>query len=119
MAENAPLITMHDNTREKVKIARERVGELRDTTDLTPAQMNLVDSIYILLLDLEDRLVLENLKKNIKQLQAKSAKLAEITTKMKKSIAKLKKVAKVVNDAAKAVGVLADILAKASSAGIL
>jgi outer membrane murein-binding lipoprotein Lpp len=119
MAETNSLTTIHDDTRKKVKAARENIGKLRDSEGLTPAQMNLVDSAYSVLVDLEDLLVLEELKTNVKSLRSKSAKLSKITTRMKKSIKALKKVAKLVEDAAKAVGGLADIFAKASSAGIL
>ncbi len=119
MAESNPLTALHDKTRDRVKAARESVGALRNIADLTPAQMNLVDTAYRQLVDLEDLLVLESLKQNIQSLKGKSAELSEITARMKKSVEALKRVAKIVAAAAKAVGTLADILAKASSAGLL
>jgi len=119
MPDEKPTTAVHENTREMVKEARVKVGELRDAEDLTPKQMNLVDTAYALLVDLEDLLVLADLKASVKILQDKADKLGTVNASLKKSVGKLKKVAQYVGDAAKAVGALVDIVAKASAAGIL
>lgn len=68
---------------------------------------------------MEDLLALQNLSKRIKSLQDGSVELDQICARMKQSVEKLKKVAKVIEVAAKAIGALADIISKAASAGIL
>jgi hypothetical protein len=119
MAEESLTPAVRENTREIVREARAKVGELRSAEDLTPKQMNLVDTAYALLVDLEDLLVLADLKASVERLQDKADKLGTINANLKNSVGKLKKVAKDVGRAAKAVGVLVDLAAKASSAGIL
>lgn len=118
MPEESLTPAVRENTREIVKEARAKVGELRGAEDLTPKQMNLVDTAYALLVDLEDLLVLANLKASVEKLQDKADKLGTVNANLKNSIGKLKKVAKYVGQAAKAVGVLVDLVAKASEAGM-
>ncbi|MHB8522354.1 MAG: hypothetical protein ACYDH9_16560 [Limisphaerales bacterium] len=119
MPANNLTATMQANTRELVKTAREQVGQLRDLPDLNPKQQDAVDTAYSLLVDLEDMLTQRELKSQIQALRAKAGELSNIITSMRKSIDELKRAAQAVDTAAKAVGALAEILAKASSAGIL
>ncbi len=107
------------STRAAVQEAREAVGKLRDADDLTSKQMNLLDTTYVALGNADDLLAVDELGASVKKLQAHAEKLATVNANLKKSVEKLKKVAKYVDKAAKAIGVLADVLAKASSVGIL
>lgn len=119
MPDPNPLKQIQKNARDQVTVAREAVSKLRDADDLTPAQKNLVDTAYNQLIDLEDQLALQNLNKQIKLLQSRAADLDQICARMSRSADKLKKITKVVDVAAKAIGALADIIAKGASAGIL
>lgn len=119
MPDPNPLKQIQGNARDQVTAAREAVSKLRGVDDLTPAQTNLVDTAYNQLTELEDLLKLQNLNKRIKSLQGSAADLDQVCAHMKRSVDKLKKVAKVIDDAAKAVAALADIIAKGASAGIL
>lgn len=106
------------NTLQKVVIARKAVNKLRDVSNLSPEERNLVDTAYAALIETEDLLVLEDIKASVKDMQASSDQLAEVTKKFQKAAARLKKVAKFIGDAAKAIGALADIVSKAAAAGI-
>ena len=110
--------TEHFNTLQKVVIARKAVNSLRDLSNLTPDERDLVDTTYAELIEIEDLLVLEDIKESIKDMEAGSERLDKITGKFEKSAARLKKVAKFIGDAAKAIGALADIVSKAAAAGI-
>jgi hypothetical protein len=107
------------NTLQIVRAARQAVSEVRKVPDLTSGQQDLVDSAYLTLVDLEDTLVLEDIKSSVKALQDGADELRDLTGRMKKSIAKIKKIADTVDKAATAVGALANIVSTAMSAGIL
>lgn len=107
------------NTLQIVRVARQAVDKVRKLPDLTPAQQNLVDSTYLTLVDIEDTLVLEDIKSSVKALRRGADELDELTSRMKKSIDKIKKIAGTVDKAATAVGALANIVSTAMSAGIL
>ncbi|MSU33757.1 MAG: hypothetical protein EXS36_01320 [Pedosphaera sp.] len=106
------------NTLQKVVIARKAVNKLRDTSTLTSDERDLVNTTYAALIDVEDLLILEDIRESIKDMEANSKKLGALTKDFNKSAARLKKVAKFIGDAAKALGVLADIVSKAAAAGI-
>jgi vacuolar-type H+-ATPase subunit I/STV1 len=106
------------NTLQKVVIARKAANKLRDISNLTSDERNLVDSAYAALIDVEDLLILEDIKDSVKDMESNSKKLGALTKEFEKSAARLKKVAKFIGDAAKALGVLADIVSKAAAAGI-
>src|SRR5262245_4275080 len=105
--------------REKVVAARQALGEARRQPGLTPEQQDVLDRGYQELVDAEDTLAFEDLSGRVGALESAAASLGEVAKKIQKSIAGLKKVAEVVNTAAKVLGVLADIAAKAASSGIL
>lgn len=107
------------NTLQIVRAARQAVDKVRKLPDLTPAQQNLVDSAYSTLVDIEDTLVLEDIKSSVKALEDGADELGELTSRMKKSIGKIKKIADTVDKAATAVGALANVVSTAMSAGIL
>jgi len=106
------------NTLQKVVIARKAANELRDVSTLTSDERNLVDTAYAVLIDVEDLLILEDIKESVKDMELNSKKLGALTQEFEESAARLKKIAKFISDAAKALGVLADIVSKAAAAGI-
>lgn len=107
------------DTREKVVAARKTLGQARRQPGLTPAQQDLLDTSYQELVDIEDMLALEGLKKRVGALESAAADLGEIAKRMRRSVARLKAVARVVDGAARALGALADVVAKAASSGLL
>jgi len=102
-----------------VREAEKLVDEARQDPDLTVKQRNNLQSIYALLLDIDDRLVLLDLQQDIDKLKQDSKRLATLANKIPQEVERWKKVAKAVRTAAKGVGTLAEILAKALSAGLL
>jgi hypothetical protein len=116
--DNLPAGTPGD-TRDKVTAEREQAGRARDLPDLTPQQQDAVDTSYSLLVDLEDVLAQQDIKSNLTQLKTAAVRLSEIADSLRRSIAGLQRVGRAVSGAAQAVGALADLLGKASSAGML
>jgi hypothetical protein len=102
-----------------VREAEKLVDEARQDPDLTEKQRNNLQSIYALLLDIDDQLVLQDLQQGIDKLKKDSNRLATLANKIPQEVERWKKVAEAVHIAAKGVGTLADILAKALSAGLL
>jgi hypothetical protein len=106
-------------TLQRVVEARKSIGTARLSPDLTRAQSKMLDDAFGVLMDIEDTLILAELKDSIEQLEAKVDELTPIIKRMKSSIDTLKSIADLIQKAAVAVGALADIVSKASSAGIL
>jgi hypothetical protein len=102
-----------------VREAEKLVDEARQDSDLTEKQRNNLQSIYALLLDIDDQLVLQDLQQGIDKLKKDSKKLETLANKILQDVERWKKVAQAVYKAAKGVGTLADILAKALGAGLL
>ena len=102
-----------------VREAEKLVDEVRQDPDLTEKQRNNLQSIYALLLDIDDQLVLQDLQQGIDKLKKDSKKLETLANKIPQEVERWKKVAQAVRTAAKGVGTLADILAKAYGAGLL
>jgi hypothetical protein len=102
-----------------VREAEKLVDEARQDPDLTVKQRNNLQSIYALLLDMDDQLVLEDLQQGLVKLKQDSNRLATLANKIPQEVERWKKVAEAVRKAAKGAGTLADILARASSAGLL
>jgi uncharacterized phage infection (PIP) family protein YhgE len=102
-----------------VREAEKLVDEARQDPDLTEKQRNNLQSIYTLLLDIDDQLVLQDLQQGIDKLKQDSKRLATLANKIPQEVEQWKKVAEAVRTAAKGVATLADILAKALSAGLL
>jgi archaellum component FlaC len=102
-----------------VREAEKRVDEARQAPDLTEKQRNNLQSIYALLLDIDDQLVLQDIQQGIDKLKQDSNKLETLANKIAQDVERWRKIADAVHKAAKGVGTLADILAKAASAGLL
>ncbi|MGO9137257.1 MAG: hypothetical protein ACLP9S_04650 [Syntrophales bacterium] len=107
------------NTLELVRNAEKLVDKARQNPDLTDNQRNILNTLYALLLDIDDRLVLEDITSSLERLQDDSNNLQTISDQIKVEISNLQNVAAVVDKVANAVGTLADIFAKAASAGIV
>lgn len=106
------------NTLELVRNAEKLVEEAKNKPGLTDNQRNTLTTLYGLLLDIDDRLVLEDIKSSLDNLKNDSNKLQDISDQIKKEITNLQNVADVINKVANAVGTLADIITKAASIGI-
>ena len=102
-----------------VREAEKLVDEARQAPDLSEKQRNNLQSIYALLLDIDDQLVLQDLQQSIDKLKEDSNKLKTLANKIQQDVERWKEVADAVSKAAKGVGTLADIVAKAAGAGLL
>lgn len=104
---------------QKVREAKKAAGEARFAPGLAPDQRALLENLYADLDTQEDILILEAIDEKLDALRAAGTRLEETATKIRKEIAKLEKVAEVVDKAAKAIRILADIAANVGSLGVL
>jgi hypothetical protein len=107
------------NTLQKVVEARKAVGAARSKPGLTPAQQHILDTAYTQLVDVEDTLVLEELRDSVEQLDLAAKALGRTARRLRRSVERLRKVADSIGVAARALGALADVVSKAAGAGIL
>lgn len=107
------------NALQMVSTARKAIGDARGQEGLTDSQQKLLDDTYSELEELEDTLVHEDIQDSIKTLQKSEDDLTSLVGRMKRSTDTIRDLSKNVDIAAKAVGALADIVAKAVSAGLL
>ena len=107
------------NTLELVRQAKKAVASAELNKDLTPDQRNTLVGLYWDLEDLEDKLILQDISKQVDVLTSDASDLANLTANMDKSVAQLSVVADTVNVAAKAVGALVQIASTASAAGLI
>jgi hypothetical protein len=107
------------NALKQVRLARQAVSDLQTQGKLNADESNIVTSVYSDLEDLEDLLVLEDIKSSIAQIKSDADDLQSMADKMKQVSERLAAISDSVSKAAKVVGVLTDILAKASSSGLL
>jgi histidyl-tRNA synthetase len=106
------------NVLQKVVTARNAVGGACNKAGFASRRTSL-DEAYRQLVNLQDTLVLAELKDSVGKLRKDSKSLSDLAESMKQSVKGLKKVAELVSDAAAAVGTLADIVAAAAGAGLL
>lgn len=107
------------NALRKVTLAREEVGKTRTNPDLTDTQRNLVNDTYTALLDTESTLLHEVLQDEIVALTSHADALAKLASRLQRSTESLKKLGATVKTIANVIGVLAEIIAKAVSVGLL
>jgi hypothetical protein len=109
------------NALKQVRTARKAVGELQLQLQgqLTPEESNALNNVYSDLEDLEDLLVLEDIKDSIVQIKSDANDLKAIADQMKQVSQRLSAISDTIATVAKVVGTLADILAKATSSGLL
>jgi hypothetical protein len=107
------------NALKRVRAAEKETAEMLINAELTGEERNLLQSCRDELVDLEDKLILEDIIQSVKELQNDAKDLQALTVKMKQTAGSLGKIATVVGEVAKVVGTLADILSKASGAGLI
>lgn len=104
---------------QKLREAKKAADEARTTPKLTPKQRKMLADLYVDLDSQEDTLIMEAIDENIAALREAGTRLEAVAQKIALESAKLQKVADVVDKAAKAIKILADIAAKAGSLGVL
>jgi|SRR5581483_1073926 DNA repair ATPase RecN len=102
-----------------VREAEHAIDAAREEPDLDPAINNQLQEVYDVLLDIDDHLVLEDLKDGLQTLQQHSDELKKVSNKINKSIKDLKEVSDAVAKAAKIIGTLVEIASKAASSGLI
>jgi len=102
-----------------VHTAKKEVSSARFDTNLDAAFRAQLEPVYVQLDDLEDTLISADISSHIDAIKADAAKLADEAAKIKNSIAELQAIAADVEKAAQAAGVLADLLSRASAAGLI
>jgi len=107
------------NALRKVTLAREEVGQNRTNPDLTDTQRNLVNDTYTALLDTESTLLHEVLQEKIAALENQADALAKLASRLQRSTESLKQLGATVKTVANVIGILAEIIAKAASVGLL
>jgi hypothetical protein len=106
------------NTLQRIVIARKQVNQARQASKLKPDQRNLLDTTYAALVDIEDLLILKDIRDSVDRMRVGSKRLSSLVSDYKAATGRLKKIAQLIADAAKALGALADIATKAAAAGI-
>lgn len=99
--------------------AQKRVDEIRQKSDLTNRERNKIQSLYAVMLDLDDQLVLQEIKDSLEQLKQSSKRIKALSDQIKDKIEGFKDTAEAIEKASKAISTLADIVAKAISAGLI
>jgi len=107
------------NTLQKIALARKEAGRLRSQPGLNPDQQAQLDTAYDALVETEDLLVLGEIQNSVQAMKATTRQLTELSHEFSQSADQLKKVADLIVEGARALGALADIVAKASSAGLV
>jgi hypothetical protein len=104
---------------QKVRIARNAVQATRNALGLAPEDQTALTRLFFDLDDLEDSLILEEISEKIDSLATDAKDLAKVASEIKDAHAALAKEAALVEDAAKAVNGLVQVVAAAASAGLL
>ena len=107
------------NALKQVRTVRQSVADLQlqMTGSLTSDEANTLTNAYSDLEDLEDLLVLQDIKASIAQIKSDGDDLQEIADQMTKVSNRLSTISDAISKTAKVIGTLADILAKAASSG--
>lgn len=107
------------NALKQVRIAEHEIAELLKKATLTVQERNLLQSCRDDLVDLDDKLVLEDISQDVEALRNDAKDLEGLTVRMKQTADSLGKIGTVVANVAKVVGALADILSKGAGAGLI
>lgn len=107
------------NALRKVALAREEAGKARIDSGLTDTQRALLNDTYDALLDAESTLLHEVLQDEIEKLEEQAEVLAKLASRLQRSSDALKQIGATVKTVAKVLGVLAEIIAKAATVGLL
>ena len=104
---------------QKVRMARNAAQAARATPGLTADDQTTLTKLFFDLDDLEDVLILEEISDKVDTMTADAKDLAQVAGEIKNANAALAKVAKLVEDAAKAISGLVQVVTAAASAGLL
>jgi hypothetical protein len=104
---------------QKVRTARNAVQAARATAGLSTDEQSALTKLYFDLDDLEDSLILEALSNRIDAMGADAKDLASVAAKVKEASGALDREMTLVEDAAKAIQGLVQVVAAAASAGLL
>jgi len=104
---------------QKVRVARNAVQAARTKTGLSPEDQTALTKLFFDLDDLEDSLILEEISEKIDSLTTDAKDLAKVASEIKNAHAALAKEAALVEDAAKAVNGLVQVVTAAVSAGLI
>ena len=107
------------NTIQLVRVALDSALDAAANDKLSQVQRDRAESAALKLRIIEGRLILDTVAELVADLKDDVKPLKALVNKMKDDVAVLKGVAKNIAAAAKAIGILVDIAAKAISAGIL
>ena len=113
---------MNTETLNALKQVKVLIGQLQDAlkdTTLSPQEKSLIRQAINDQMDLQDTLIQESMQAMVDKINAANADLETLTAKMEKTSEKLGKLAATIKKVSDVVGVLADITAKAMSAGLL
>jgi hypothetical protein len=103
----------------KVRVARNAVQAARANDGLSPDAQSGLTKLYFDLDDLEDLLILEDITDKLATIQNDAADLKQSVAAMGGAADKLAKELSLVDDAAKAIGGLAKVVALAASHGLI
>jgi len=104
---------------QKVRIARNAVQAARARTGLTDEEQTALTKLFFDLDDLEDSLILEEISEQVTALRADAKDLTEVAGRIKAIDGALAKEAALVEDAAKAINGLVQVVTAAASAGLI
>ncbi len=103
----------------QVRAALTAVTGARFDPNLSSADREQLESAYRQLDDLEDALIMQELSSRLEALKSDSAALGALAEQIRGRAASLQTVADLIEKAAKGVGVLVEIAARAASAGLI
>ena len=106
-------------TLQKVRLAKRAVENARNAQNLSQQQSDILDSAFVTLDEVENKLILQDIGQWVAVIEADGNKLAGLATQMQAAIASLQSVAHLVQGAATAIGVLATIIAKGMTSGLI
>lgn len=103
----------------QVRAAKREAAAARGTGGLTAGQRHALEELYLDLDDQEDQLTKAALDQRIEALRLASGKLTEVARTIGEEIGKLEKVAQVVDRAAKAIKIVADVAGQVGTVALL
>ena len=95
------------------------ISELRFSDQIESEKRQLLETAYLRLHLLEDKLILEEITQNVEAIKAAASDLGEVSEEIRETIEGLENVAENSEKAATAVGILASIASRAASGGLL
>jgi hypothetical protein len=106
-------------TLQKVRLAKTAVGSARNSPGLSQGQSDTLDSAYVTLDEVENKLILQDIGQWIAVIEADGNRLTGLATQIQSAITSLQSVAHLVQGAATAIGALASIISKGVSSGLI